>query len=333
MHAAPDQHMTCMEIWGGTRAVSRAVQMDGLDVWVYSRPYESARNGGDIYYASSCATGRINRLLLADVCGHGSDVADTAKGLRNLMRRYVNCLDQTRFVRSMNEQFTADNKPGCFATAVVTTYFAPSNTLAVCNAGHPSPLIYRAATGKWSAVEVMTAVDRDNLSNMPLGIIEVADYGQTEMQLNKGDLLLCYTDALSEARNGAGELIGTGGLLELVDKLDPGRPQTLIDQLLGKIAALDRANLGRDDVTAMLLRPTRRRRAGPIKRVVGVCRFFTSMLKGLNPWGERPALPDWSLPNVGGAIFPPLAQRRVKRPQVQPATRVNAVRREPADDK
>ena len=72
------RHMQCMEIWGGNQMVDNHVVMPGLDAWVYSRPYGQAAAGGDVHYVSSCATGRITRLLIADVSGHGSQVAQTA---------------------------------------------------------------------------------------------------------------------------------------------------------------------------------------------------------------------------------------------------------------
>src|SRR5580704_16233941 len=120
------QHMQCMEVWGGSQLTSRGVAFGGLETWVYSKPYGDAEHGGDVYYASSCATGRISRLLLADVAGHGHAVAGTAADLRSLMRRFVNRLDQAEFVKLLNQQFTELSKDGAFATAIVTTFFAPS---------------------------------------------------------------------------------------------------------------------------------------------------------------------------------------------------------------
>src|SRR3954452_17576702 len=110
--------MQCMEVWGGNQVVDGAVAVGGLDAWVYCRPFGEADGGGDVYYVSACATGRITRLLLADVSGHGAAVCDVAGLLRGLMRRYVHYLDQTAFVRSMNEQFVDLSDAGCFATAV-----------------------------------------------------------------------------------------------------------------------------------------------------------------------------------------------------------------------
>ena len=123
MTGSPTQHMQCMEVWGGSQLTSSGVELAGLDVWVYSKPYGQAQRGGDVYYVSSCASGRISRLLLADVSGHGESVASTAADLRTLMRRFVNRLDQKEFVRLLNEQFSAHSRQGSFSTAVVTTFF------------------------------------------------------------------------------------------------------------------------------------------------------------------------------------------------------------------
>ena len=67
-------------------------------------------------------TGRITRLMLADVSGHGSAVAATANQLRLLMRRYVNHIQQVKFVSSMNDEFSNVSQAGRFATAVVATF-------------------------------------------------------------------------------------------------------------------------------------------------------------------------------------------------------------------
>src|SRR6266481_6105930 len=187
----PAQHMQCMEVWGGSQLTSRAVEMGGLDVWVYSKPYGKAQRGGDVYYASSCAAGRISRLLLADVSGHGTSVAAIAADLRTLMRRFVNRWDQAEFVRLLNQQFSALSKTQTFATAIVSTFFAPSRRLILCNAGHPRPILYRASQEEWSLL------GRDNSPglnppslleplNLPLGIMNITDYEHFDVELEPG---------------------------------------------------------------------------------------------------------------------------------------------------
>src|SRR3984885_1830122 len=209
MTDSPAQHMQCMEVWGGSQLTSSGVELGGLDVWVYSKPFGEAQRGGDVYYVSSCASGRISRLLLADVAGHGQSVASTAADLRTLMRRFVNRLDQTEFVRLLNQQFSALSKDGAFATAVVATFFEPSRRMTVCNAGHPRPLLYRAATRRWDflghgVVEQPGAKKKAGPSNLPLGMLEISEYDQFDIELEPGDCLLSYTDALMESNDASG---------------------------------------------------------------------------------------------------------------------------------
>jgi len=200
--------MQCMEVWGGSQLTARGVEFGGLDAWVYSKPYGNAQHGGDVYYASSCATGRISRLLLADVAGHGKSVAATAADLRTLMRRFVNRLDQTEFVRLLNQQFAALSRAGTFATAIVATFFEPSRRMTICNAGHPRPLLYRAAQQQWSFLGHEGASGTSMPSNIPLGLLEMSEYEQFDIELEAGDCVLSYTDALMESNDADGEMLG-----------------------------------------------------------------------------------------------------------------------------
>lgn len=301
--------MQCMEVWGGSQLTERGVEMGGLDAWVYSKPYGQSDGGGDIYYASSCATGRINRLLLADVAGHGNTVAEIAISLRTLMRRYVNYLDQRKMVRSMNEQFVAMSQNGCFATALVTTFFSPTRRLSICNAGHPRPLLYRAAEKEWSILEQLR-LDH-SAGNIPLGILDLAEYEQFDVELNVGDLVVCYTDALTESRGEDGELLGETGLLEIARNLPIDDPKKFIDALLEEIARRHPGNLSADDTTILLLRPNGRRpKYTFIEKLAAQIRLMGILVRSINPRSERPPLPDMNLANIGGAVIPWLAKRQ-----------------------
>ena len=102
MMSAAGHRMQCVEVWGGNESADRNVVTTGLDVRVLSQAYGGATGGGDVYYVSSCASGRLTRLLLADVAGHGAAVAETAEMLRSLMQRNVNHLNQSRFTEQLN---------------------------------------------------------------------------------------------------------------------------------------------------------------------------------------------------------------------------------------
>jgi sigma-B regulation protein RsbU (phosphoserine phosphatase) len=305
------QTMQCMEVWGGNRAVDSGVVMAGLDAWVFSQPCGSDA-GGDVHYVSSCATGRITRLLLADVSGHGAVVADTAGKLRQLMRRYVNHIDQKKFVASLNGEFAALSQDGRFATAIATTFFAPTRHISLCNAGHPPPLLYRASKREWSLLHAApTSVSekspQNDAANIPLGVFDVSTYDQHSIRLSVGDLVLCYTDGLTESRDADGRLLGTRGLLEIVRKLDVSRPEIFISSLMKAIAALNETNLRGDDVTALLFRPNGLAKRAPLsERLRGAGRWFAVAGKRLIGGKEPIPWPESKIANLGGAIFAPL---------------------------
>lgn len=303
--------MQCMEVWGGSQLASRSVVLGGLEAWVYSKPYGEAQRGGDVYYASSCATGRITRLLLADVSGHGTAVAATAADLRTLMRRFVNRLDQGDFVRLLNQQFAELSKDSAFATALVTTFFSPARRMTVCNAGHPRPLLYRAAENEWQLLGHAAPVQHARPRNVPLGMFGFAEYENFDVVLEPGDCFLTYSDALIESRDADGEMLGEEGLLRIFRLLGHIEPQKLIDTLLQEIAERYPENLSHDDVTVLVAQANGQEPDYPFhEKAAAAFRFLGTLVRSLlNPRADRAPFPDWNLANLGGAIIPALARR------------------------
>jgi serine phosphatase RsbU (regulator of sigma subunit) len=299
-----------MEVWGGSQITSSGVELAGLDVWVYSKPFGQAQRGGDVYYVSSCASGRISRLLLADVSGHGKSVASIAADLRTLMRRFVNRLDQKEFVRLLNDQFTALSCQGTFSTAVVTTFFAPSRRLSLCNAGHPRPLLFRAVDGCWSLLGCQDSPEKKGPRNIPLGIFQLADYEHLDIELDLGDCLLSYSDALIESCDADGEMLGEEGLLRIVNLLGDIPTGQLIASLLQEIVERFPENLSADDVTLLVARANGRSLHFSLREKLDAFgRFLKAFLRSLNPHAERAPFPDANLANIGGAVIPALAGR------------------------
>lgn len=302
MSSAAAQVMQCMEVWGGNQPVDAGVEMKGLDAWVHCRPWKDAEGGGDVYYVSACATGRITRLLIADVSGHGAEVSGVAIALRALMRKYVNFLDQTQLVQSLNTQFTALSENGRFATAVAITFFGPTRQLTLCNAGHPPPLLYRSRERRWEVLHPGTAG-----ANFPWGIVDGCDYDQLQLPLEVNDLLLCYTDSLPEACTPAGEQLGTEGLAALVRQLDAAAPARLIQSLVELIQSAGYQT--DDDVTALLLRPSAIPAGnGPWQPLTMLGQIGGSLLRSIRSgrWFPRP---DFRIANIAGVLFPRLNGR------------------------
>ena len=245
--------LKCMEIWGGNQATDEAVEVAGIDARIYSEPYGGAAAGGDIYFVSTCGAGEIARFALADVAGHGNTASQMATALRRLMRKHINRVDQTRFARGLNKEFGELAKLDTFATALLASYYGPTDHLVVCNAGHPPPLWYRCRTKTW---QTLTHEQGDHSSlglNLPLGIIEPTSFVQFAVQLDVGDLVLIYSDAVLEASNPAGVMLGREGLIELVRPLEISDSQSVCRALLDKLSLYRGGAAADDDVTLIML--------------------------------------------------------------------------------
>ena len=116
-----------------------------------------------------------------------------------LMRRFINSKSQVRLVNDLNREFTRLSRDGRFATAIVATYLSNRNRFTVCNAGHPRPLWYRSNFGLWSYIN-NDIVETGSAVNLPLGFDDSAAYQQVGLAIANGDILIFYTDALTEAR-------------------------------------------------------------------------------------------------------------------------------------
>ncbi len=89
---------------------------------------------------------------------------------------------------------------------------------------------------------------------MPIGIVDDGGYHSTKLRLNVNDLVLSYTDSLSEAIGADGKMLGTQGVCNIVNTLSSTSPELLIPSLLDAIRKLNSGNLMSDDTTVMLMR-------------------------------------------------------------------------------
>jgi serine phosphatase RsbU (regulator of sigma subunit) len=307
----PSAHvMACMEVWGGNRAFDGSVVMAGLDAWVHSRPYKAEgpdAAGGDIHFVTSCATGRITRLVVADVSGHGAPVARAGDALRRLVRRHSNYVDQTRLVEAVNREFgqiaeETGDAGAMFATAVVATYFAPTDELTVANAGHPRPVRFDAERGEWSRLEPPEA---RGPANLPLGIDDGAAFPGSTLRLGRGDLVLFFSDSLVEARMGGGRLLGQDGLLEVLRSVDAAGADALVPSLLGAIR--ERSGVHDpfdDDVTVLLVRRNEHKpEPSAALGFTAGARIIRDAVKALRPGALPASFPEISLRSLGGAMI------------------------------
>jgi serine phosphatase RsbU (regulator of sigma subunit) len=247
------QQLSCLEVWGGNRNVSALLELPGLLAWVDSHPHESVEGGGDVHYLSACNNGVVARIALADVSGHGESVNGIAETLRQLMRRFVNYWDQSEFVRELNDAFPKDTSGLKYASAVVLGYYRETGELLFTSAGHPPPLWYRAERGAWELMLEDSPSAREAIEGLPLGLIPGTQYRQTCFALAPGDLVILYTDGLSESFDPQGRELKPAGLLELAARLPVAAPAAAGHALLRAVDGFRAGATAADDQTIVVL--------------------------------------------------------------------------------
>lgn len=251
---SPPHQLACLETWGGNRVGAQAVTLPGLDAWVSSVPHGDTGAGGDLHYLSVCNSGLVSRVAVADVTGHGETVSELSTRLHKLMRQYINHWDQADLMRDLNDAFGLADLDGRFATAVVLGYYREEGLMAFTNAGHPPPLWYRSATGRWEWLEEAEPT-LGQLHGLPVGLIPGTSYRQTLVAIEPGDMLVLYTDGVTEARGRDGEMLGQSGLRDWVSSLEVVQPQALGEALVAKLQNYRAGEPDDDETVIVLQRP------------------------------------------------------------------------------
>jgi sigma-B regulation protein RsbU (phosphoserine phosphatase) len=247
--------LACTEVWGGNRKVIRTVRLPSLVAWVASAPMDDGEGGGDLHYMSVCDFDLLSRVALADVSGHGRDVNAVTQTLHRLMRENVNAWDQSDFMRGLNEAFGQGGN-GKYATAVVMSFHRVKGRLSFSNAGHLPPLWYHADQSSWSWLEEGSEPQSKKVSGLPVGLIPGTDYRQTVVTLKPGDLVVLYTDGITEAENKAGQDLGRDQLLEWARQTPADSPKAVGAALLRRLQAF-RGEGRNDDETLLVLQRER----------------------------------------------------------------------------
>jgi sigma-B regulation protein RsbU (phosphoserine phosphatase) len=271
------QHtLACMEVWGTNRSVIRTVELPELTAWVYSKP-AGGEDGGDVHYLSICGQSVLSRVVLADVSGHGAQVSGSAKLLHALMREHINTWDQTEFVRELNKSFRGCVARGKYATAVILGILRDTGETAFTSAGHLPPLWYCSKNKTWGWLDERSeckpdraqpvrderseckpdraqpvrdddACDRNcGVEGLPVGLIQGTTYRQTLIQVQPEDILVLYTDGVTEAQDGFGDMLGRDRLMTWARMAPTDSPSSAGQFLLRRLSEFRRDNFTDDE--------------------------------------------------------------------------------------
>ncbi|MFH1429616.1 MAG: PP2C family protein-serine/threonine phosphatase [Candidatus Margulisiibacteriota bacterium] len=218
-------------------------QINNMDIGIRSVPASSI--GGDFYeFMQPDKTGNRVDIVIGDVAGHGvpaslitvlsiMSFSELAKGNQDpgvIMGK----------ANTMIEEYIKDT-PVPFVTAFYASYNPEARKMRYARAGHPAPLLKR--NGQWIELEGKGVI---------LGAFAGSSYEANEIEIKKGDILILYTDGLTEARGADGEMYGTERLQSIVDKAADVSLNAACDAIFNDVRKYS-GNVQQDDETLIIL--------------------------------------------------------------------------------
>jgi sigma-B regulation protein RsbU (phosphoserine phosphatase) len=146
-------------------------------------------------------------------------------------------------VSELNQQLHATTSPEKYATFFFAIYDPKTGLLTYTNAGHLQPVLFR--DGAATLLEV---------SGLMVGAFPFATYEESKLELRSGDLLVCYTDGITEPENEYGEMFGEQRLIDVVAKNVDRDEAHIIESVMESVREWTGVPELSDDMTVLLAR-------------------------------------------------------------------------------
>ncbi|MDX2180123.1 MAG: PP2C family protein-serine/threonine phosphatase [Bryobacteraceae bacterium] len=211
--------------------------------------YKPARMVSGDYYDYRRLSDTQLALAIGDVAGKGISaallMATIQSGFRGLLQQCADASDfsPSKVVAQLNQQLHANTPPEKFATFVLGIFDEGTGVLHSTNAGHLQPILVRRGE-----------VRRLEVDGMVIGAFPFAKYGESTETLEPGDLLVYFTDGISEPENEYGEMFGEDRLADLVLKHAHRPDAELIDTIVETVNKWTGSEELQDDMTLLVAR-------------------------------------------------------------------------------
>jgi sigma-B regulation protein RsbU (phosphoserine phosphatase) len=219
-------------------------KVDGIDLATITIP--SREVGGD-YFDVAIAPDKSTIFAIADVTGKGVPAALLMANLQSMLHVLlpvdITLSEATERINNLIYRNTPSDK---FITFFWAKYLSTHKILRYVNAGHNPPLLLRNNSDDFEEL---------NKGGLLLGALEtMLPYEQTDVQLNPGDLLVCYTDGVDEALNPEGsEDYGVGRLKKRILHLRDKSSNEIIEGIVDDVNAFSNHCLI-DDLTLLVIK-------------------------------------------------------------------------------
>lgn len=216
----------------------------GVDI--AGRCISAAHVGGD-YYDFFLRSDQIVDIVIADVSGHSIGAALIMSEVRTLLRAEANSVHSPRGVlETLNIQLYDDlSRAELFITMFYAEYNSETGILSYSNAGHNRPILQRTDES------LSRELDTEGLI---LGVKENVIFEERNVELITGDLLLFYTDGLTEASNIEGEMFGTSGVNNHLKTCRHLSANEILDSFYARIHAFTGSQNLQDDISFVVVK-------------------------------------------------------------------------------
>ncbi|HSC25908.1 MAG TPA: PP2C family protein-serine/threonine phosphatase [Vicinamibacterales bacterium] len=213
-----------------------------IEVCGMTRPANTV--GGDFYDVLPLPDGRVI-LTVGDVAGKGSPAALLMALLLAVLRTLVDeRLDAAALVGRLNVQICRHSPASRFITLFYAVYDPATGALTYVNAGQNPPLIRRRDG----------ACERLPGTGVALGMFEQSEFGSVETRLEPGDLLVLYSDGITEAEDPSGQPLEEAGLERVIERHAASGAADLAARILLAVEAHARQSRFADDLTVLILK-------------------------------------------------------------------------------
>jgi sigma-B regulation protein RsbU (phosphoserine phosphatase) len=152
-------------------------------------------------------------------------------------------LSTSHLVSRLNNQLHAYTSPEKYATFCFGIFDEPTGIFTYTNAGHLPPLLVRDGTA-----------ERLDVNGTVVGAFPFAKYDESRLELKSRDLLVCYTDGITEPENEYGEMFGEDRLIDLIARSSHLNDEQIIELVLESVREWTATDELQDDMTLLLAR-------------------------------------------------------------------------------
>lgn len=217
--------------------------LPGFDLQGFNLP--AAEVGGDFY--DFIPVGDDNwGLVIADVSGKGVPAALFMALSRTLIRASTSgSHDPAESIKDANRHICLDSKTSMFVTLFYAILDVKKSVLTFVNAGHNPPFLLG------TSLESVTLLKAQGIA---LGVIDEIDLESVEVRLKPGEVVVLYTDGVTEAMNGDNEEYGVDRLTRLAEKMQQYSSKEIIEAIVRDVTEFASGRPQFDDITIMVLK-------------------------------------------------------------------------------